>query len=346
MGGQLRVGVVGLGLWGQNHPLVYDDYRRSELAVVCDLDETRAREVAARYRCDWTTDVAELAASDVTTFSVATPDHTHAAPVRTLLAAGKNVLVEKPLTTSLDEARELTELAERSTGLSMVDYHLRWAPNWCLVKDAVDAGEIGTPVMGYVRLSDAIEVAQGWLSWAGRSGPHWFLYPHTMDIVRWIIGQEPRKVYAAGHRGLLAGKGIDTWDCIQAVVEFETCSVTFETSWIVPNGSTGVTDCHATLYGDEGKIDLDHDYNGLAFVGAQKTTYPWVPLGKKDRWGRLDHFMYQPMRHFVDSVLDGTPPACPFRDGLVGVAMIDAVERSLASGQPVEIGELPAPAGP
>ncbi|HEY8455601.1 MAG TPA: Gfo/Idh/MocA family oxidoreductase [Actinopolymorphaceae bacterium] len=337
---RLKVGVVGLGLWGQNHPLVYDDYDRCELAVVCDLDEERARKVASTYRCEWTTDVRELAASDVTTFSVATPDHAHFEPTRVLLEAGKNVLVEKPLTTDLAEAKALTQLAEQSDGKSMVDYHLRWAPNWCLVKDAVEQGELGKPVMGYIRLNDAIEVAENWLSWAGQSGPHWFLFPHTMDLVRWIIGQEPRRVFAAGHRGVLQAKGVDTWDCIQAIVEFDSCHVTFETSWIVPNGNPSVLDCHASLYGDKGKIDLDQDYSGIAFVSDTKTSYPWVPLGKKDRWGRLDHYMYAPMRYFVDCVLDDRTPECPLRDGLVGVAMIHAVVRSLETGQPVDVQEL------
>lgn len=332
----LRVGVVGLGLWGQNHTLVYDDYDRSELAVVCDLDEERAKVAAETYRCDWTTSVSELASSDVRAFSVATPDPYHAEPVTALLEAGKHVLVEKPLTTSLEEARALVELADRAGVRAMVDYHLRWEPRWCLVKDAVEAGEIGDPVMAYIRLNDAIEVAENWLPWAGASGPQWFLFPHTMDLARWVIGREPTRVFAMGHRGVLASKGIDTWDTIQAMVEYEGgAHVTFETSWIAPDGNPSVIDWHATLYGDKGKIDLDHDYTGLSFVSKAKTSYPWVQLGTRDRWGRLDSFVYAPMRHFVDCVLDDVEPACTFRDGLAGVVLIDAVQRSLATGEPV-----------
>jgi predicted dehydrogenase len=336
---RLKVGVVGLGIWGQNHPLVYDDYQRAELAVVCDLDEEKARTVAERYHCDWTTDIQELAASDIPAFSVATPDHTHFEPVRTLLSAGKNVLVEKPMTTDLDEAKALVEAAEKSSGKAMVDYHLRWNPQWSLIKDTVEQGGIGAPVMGYIRLSDAIDVAENWFTWAGDSGPHWFLFPHTMDLMRWVVAEEPRRVFASGHKGVLAGKGVDTWDCIQAIVEFDTCRVTFETSWIVPNSNPSVTDCHMTLYGETGKVEYDQDYAGISFA-TDRFSYPWVPLGKKDRYGRLDHFMYAPMRYFVDCILDGVTPECSFSDGLVGVAMIHAVLRSLETGQPVELSEL------
>lgn len=76
---KIKVGVVGLGVWGQNHALVHSDYRRCELAVVCDLNEDLAREFGERYEREWTTSVDELASSDVEAFSVATPDHTRGA---------------------------------------------------------------------------------------------------------------------------------------------------------------------------------------------------------------------------------------------------------------------------
>ena len=336
---RVKVGVVGLGMWGQNHPLVYDDYDHADLAVVCDLDERLAKETAAKYRCEWTTDIDELAASDVAAFSVATPDYAHCAPVSTLLSAGKHVLVEKPLTTDLAEAKQLADLAGQTDAFAMVDFHLRWDPQWCMVKEAVDRGELGEPVMGYIRLSDAISVAENWLSWAGRSGPHWFLYPHTMDLMRWIIGQEPRRVYATGHRGVLEAKGIDTWDAMQTTVEFDTCNIVFETSWIIPDANPSVLDCHMSLYGDKGKVDYDQDYSGISFA-TDKFTYPWVPVGQRDRYGKLNHYLYAPMRYFIDCVRDGTPPECTFQDGLTVVAMIQAALTSLESGQPVAMDGL------
>ena len=340
MSDKLKVGVVGLGLWGQNHPLVYDNYHRSEVAVVCDRDESRAKALAERYKCDWTTSVDELAASDISTFSVATPDHTHFEPVSTLLRANKNLLVEKPLTTNLDEAKKLVELQEASTGIAMVDYHLRWDPQWSTVKDAVEAGRIGKPHMGYIRLSDAIEVAENWLSWASHSGPHWFLLPHIVDLMSWLFNEKPERVYATGHKGILQSKGIDTWDAVQAMVSFPSGNVTFETSWVVPNTNPIVTDCHMTLYGETGKIEYDQDFSGLSIADGDKFSYPWVEIGKKNRWGQLNHYIYEPMKYFVDCVLDDVTPECTFREGMINTATIEAVVRSLETGHPVELAEL------
>ena len=345
MADKLRVGVVGLGLWGQNHPLVYADYHRCELAVVCDLDEDRARAFGETYRCDWTTDVGELAASDVTAFSVATPDHAHFAPAMTLLRAGKHVLIEKPMTTDLGEAKALARAARESGALGMVDFHLRWSPQYLTVKAMAEAGELGEAVMGYIRLSDAIRVAQNWLSWAGRSGPQWFLFPHTMDLMRWILDADPVDVYAVGRKGLLASQGVDTWDAIQALVRFPASFVTFETSWIVPDSSPSVIDCHMSLYGTAGKVEYDQDYAGLE-IATDRFSYPWMPVGQRNRYGKLDSFLYEPMRHFVDCVVEGRPPTCSLEDGVVNTAMIAATMRSVETGQRVSIADLLADDGP
>ena len=66
----VKMGVIGLGIWGQNHALTYHEYHRSKLVCVCDVDEDRAKEYAQRYGCDFTTDYNQLASADVDAVSV------------------------------------------------------------------------------------------------------------------------------------------------------------------------------------------------------------------------------------------------------------------------------------
>jgi predicted dehydrogenase len=336
MGTVPKVAVVGLGIWGTNHALAYADYDRCELALVCDADRERARATGENLGVAWTDDVAEVAASDVDGVSIATPDHLHAAVTMQMLDAGHNVFLEKPLATSLEEARRLAAAAAASGRIAIVDFQNRWNPAFMGIKESVAKGEIGAPVMGYVRLSDSITVAESWLTWAGKSGPEWFLFPHTIDIVRWIIEQEPVSVYALGKRGILSGRGIDCWDAIQALVQFESCFVTFETSWVVPAGSPSVVDSRFVLYGESGKVDYDWAYNGLTFV-RDRVEYPWIPIGTRDRYGHLTHFVYEPMRHFVDCLAGTAVPEASFDDGLRNVVVIDAIRRSLAEKRPIEL---------
>ena len=337
---ELSIGVIGLGIWGANHPLVYDDYHRSKVTVVCDLDEIKSKKIAEKFKCDWTTDYEEVINSDVAAVSVATPDFAHFDPVSKLLLKNKHVFVEKPLTTNLNEAKELCRLAEKSSSIVMVDFHNRWNPQWGLVKGAIDSGEIGQASMGYIRLSNSIEVAESWLSWAGNSGPQWFLLTHIMDLMNWLLDEIPITLFALGKEGHLRSKGIDTWDSLQVLVEYPSTNVCFETSWIVPNSIPSVIDSQFTLYGDKGKIDFDFDFAGLSFATNSKISFPFFPLGQRDRWGKLSHFMYAPMRYFVDCVLDGITPMCSFEESLVNVAMVQASLDSIATKSPVALKPL------
>jgi predicted dehydrogenase len=338
MGDTVRAAVIGAGIWGQNHALVYNDYHRSELKAVCDLDPSRGKEVADRFGCHFTTDIESIAHDqEIDTVSVTTPDHAHYDPVMTMVKAGKNVIVEKPFTTDVEQAIQLYDAASQWDKKFMVDFQMRWNPSYMVVKEAILQGELGKPHMGYARLSDAIDVAENWLTWSAQSGPHWFLFPHTMDIMRWCFDQEPVEVYAAGSRGVLADRGIDTFDAIQAQVRFsDGAFATFETSWIVPNSSPSVIDAYFSLYGTEGKVELDGDYSGIA-LASDKFKYPWAPVGKRNLYGKLDHRIYEPIKYFVDCVYEDNEPVSTFYDGLVNTIMIDATLQSIEAGKPIPI---------
>lgn len=333
---QLKVAVVGLGIWGQNHALSFADYHRSELVAVCDLNEVRAGEIASQYHCKALTDYRAIAQDpDITAVSIATPDPRHFEVTMAMLKAGKHVFLEKPFVTRVDEGVELVKQAQASGVQAMVDFQLRWNPSYQIIKEEVTSGNLGEPVMGYIRLSDAIEVALNWLPWAAESGPQWFLMPHIADLMYWFFGTVPESVYALGHRGVLKEQGVDTFDAIQSVLRFPNGGfATLETSWIVPNGTASVTDCQMALYGTKGRIEFDQDYSGLTITDAKKVSYPWVPVGRKNIFGRLDSYIYEPMRTFVDCVLEGQDVPSPFSEGLINTAIIEASLRSIQSGAP------------
>src|SRR5262245_303211 len=124
----VKIGIIGAGLWGTNHALALTTYPRSTVLLICDRDEGRARTLAERFGCAWTTSLDQLASSDVDAVTIATPDHLHAEPTLAMLRANKHVLVEKPLATSVSEARAMSEAAEASGLKLMVDCHARWHP--------------------------------------------------------------------------------------------------------------------------------------------------------------------------------------------------------------------------
>jgi predicted dehydrogenase len=334
----VSVGIVGAGIWGSNHALALTTHPRARLAMICDRDPDRARRAGERFGCAWTTNIEELAASEVQAVSIATPDHLHRDPAVTMLRAGKHVLVEKPLATSVADSLLMVAAAEEARVHLMVDFHARWHPLFMGARGYVERGELGAPVMAYARLSDTIYVPTEMLPWSGDSGPEWFLFPHTMDIVRWLFGREPIEVYAKGYRGVLDDKGIRCWDAIQALVEFEgRAFCTFETSWIVPTSYTNVVDNRLSLYGQKGGLEIRNEPNLWAFTDRFHTPFSSESV---TRYGKAWGFQYEPIRYFIDCLADGATPEVTGRDGLMVTAMIEATLLSLAERRPVAIAEV------
>ena len=110
----MRAGVVGAGHMGQYHILVYAELWNVDLVGIVDVDQEKARRLAAQYETRAITDHRELIGK-VDVASVAVPTDRHFAVTRDLLEAGIHVLVEKPMTPTLEEAKELFRLA-RQTG--------------------------------------------------------------------------------------------------------------------------------------------------------------------------------------------------------------------------------------
>ena len=334
---RINMAVIGAGIWGENHAAALSTYPIVDLKLICDLDESRAKALAQRVGCDWTTEIDDVAGADIEAVGIATPDHAHAAPCLAVIDAGKHVLVEKPLTTDVDEARRIVDSARAKGVKLMVDFQLRWHPQYMAAKHYMETGELGDGVMGYARLSDTIHVPTEMLAWGARSGPEWFLFPHTMDITRWILDEKPVEVFARGSRRVLAGMGIDAYDAVQASFQFERSFVTFESCWIIPNSYPTVVDICFTLYGSKGCIELDGN-PGIA-VSSDRYKYPFGSHAVT-RYGKPFGHFYESIRHFADCIAEDKEPAATGEDGLIATAMIAATMRSLEAGRSVAMDEI------
>jgi predicted dehydrogenase len=123
----LRVGVVGLGQWGRHHARIYASLPDVELTGVVDRNRTELRGFVNRYRTSGYTDHRDLIGK-VDAVSIAVPTALHHAVARDFLHAGVHVLVEKPITTTVEEAEELVTLAERAEITLLVGHVERFKP--------------------------------------------------------------------------------------------------------------------------------------------------------------------------------------------------------------------------
>ena len=111
----LNAVVIGTGVWGRNHARVYASLKNVNLFGVVDQDETRAKEIGEFYQTNYYTNVDEVLQNpDIDIISICTPTVTHADIAAAALKMGKNVLVEKPMTNTISEAKTLIQLAKEN----------------------------------------------------------------------------------------------------------------------------------------------------------------------------------------------------------------------------------------
>jgi predicted dehydrogenase len=124
---KIRTAVIGAGSFGRNHIRVCRQIERAELVAVVDTDRERAEDAASQAGCEAFTEVAELAGK-VDAAIVATPTVTHADIACSLLDAGIDVLVEKPIAPSLEQARRITGAAAAGGRILQVGHLERFNP--------------------------------------------------------------------------------------------------------------------------------------------------------------------------------------------------------------------------
>lgn len=331
--------VIGTGIMGEKHARVYAESPHTHLVAVADLNERRARSVAERYGnvravTDYRTLFEDPAIVGV---SVATPDHLHVRPVVDALEAGRHVLVEKPLATTPADCNAIIDAARRSGSKIMVNYSHRWAPPYVAAKRAVEDGTRGRPIMAYARKNDTIYVPTEMLQWAEGTTPASFLSSHDIDLVRWYFRSEARRVYAHGVKRVLKARGIDTYDAIQALVEFDGGSMaTFESSWIYPNTFPTTTDSFVELVLEQGSIHIDRKAEMVEVSNPESFHYPTLSIACEID-GRLEGAFKYSIEHFVRCVAEDKEPQITAQDGRAVAEIVEAIHRSIKQQQPIHL---------
>ena len=330
----IGVGIIGAGIMGEGHAAAVAIDPRARLVGIASLEG--AEKLASQFGAGLATKNYRdlLARSDIQVVIVATPDHAHYEICKAAIEAGKNVLVEKPLTVDLDEADRLIETVRRSGLKLMACFSHRWIPPYWAAHEAVAAGKIGRPVLAYARKNDPIFVPTKMLSWAAGTTPAWFLSSHDIDLVTWYMGDRATEVYATAVWGVLHSRGIETPDAIQAQVRFAKGGVaTFESCWIYPNTFPTVTDSFIEVVGEAGVIHLERKDEQLQI--ATQEAYEWPrTLVRPMIAGRQQGALTEIVHHMIACVRDDKPPLVTLESSREVTAILDAVHRSIASRKP------------
>jgi predicted dehydrogenase len=333
---KVKIGVIGLGIMGEQYTRIYNAHPLAEVVAVSNRTSARLDEIADKYhiKSRYASYEELLADKSVEAVCIATPDYAHYEFVKAALEAGKHVLCEKPFTTELAEADELLRLSQsRPQQKLQVAFNHRWLSSYYHGFAAIQRGDIGRPVAGYARKNDTIWVATEMINWAHKTTPTHFLGAHDIDLMRWFFGSEPTEVHAYGAKGVLQEKGVDTYDLIQAQVKFESGAfATIESAWIYPNVFPTIVDSFVEVIGSQGHIHFDRKRESIEMSTEKQFTYPKVFL-TAEIFGKLRGAFVECLSDFLDAILNDTEPKVTAFDGRQVTAVLDAVSRSLASGK-------------
>ncbi len=335
-----RFAIVGAGLFGETHAKAYTTHPGAELSVVCDINEKRAAEVAKQYGAgrscsDWR-EVADDGSVDAV--SVATPDFAHTDIAVGLAQAGKHILVEKPLAMTAAECEQIIAAAREAGVRLMVDFHNRWSPAFHEAHSLVEAGDLGTPRYVYFRLSNTTFVPKKMLAWAEQSSVLWFLGTHAIDMVCWLVGEWPRRVYSVSRRQVLESMGVDTPDLFLSTLEFPGGAVaTIENCWLLPECAPHIVDLKCEVVGTKAAAHIDTTSNRLLEVDGPAGVRYVELFGGPVVHGRQLGFAVESIRHFADCVIHEREPIVTGEVGLEVTRIAKAIERSAQTGGPVDI---------
>lgn len=223
---RIEVAVVSAGGAGRAHIQRFVKNPRVNLVAIYDPREEMLKEFswlesAGGYT---TTEYRELLEDNrIELISICSPDHTHVEYAKNAVEAGKHVLVEKPMATTLEQCEELRRTLEGARIKFGVHHQMRYVPCFRKAKEILGSGRLGTPLIieaDYVH--DMRERATRFDSWRlGKSEPQEVVLgmsSHTIDLIRWMVDEEVEEVFAyATHVGW---EEYPTYDTVMVLLKF------------------------------------------------------------------------------------------------------------------------------
>ncbi|WP_275263115.1 Gfo/Idh/MocA family protein [Segeticoccus rhizosphaerae] len=332
-----RVGVIGAGVMGTAYASAMTSGTlawRCELVGIADTNPDAAHNLAGRVGCaayNSPDDLLSQAHPDAV--YIAVPDRLHLAPFLTAAHHGVAILVEKPLATTLEDALAMQEAARAAHVVARVNFSNRFNPPFVRAREAIDRGDLGEVIGVSARLSNVIDYPTKHLRWADRTTCGWFLLSHLFDLVRWLAGAEADRVTAAGVKRRLASMGLDTYDLIHALVEYEGgLSGAYESAWVLPPSLPSLVDCNVQIVGTDGRALIDTHSQTVHIATQQHLSYP----------ATLD-WTDASITSFLDAADLGVPvPPEQLADGVENTRLLVALHQSLETGAPVPVVREPA----
>jgi predicted dehydrogenase len=359
----LKTGIIGCGKVTGIHAAALKAMANASFTAIYSRDAKKAAEYASRYGVKPYTSITEMIQREqLDMVTICTPHPAHAGPTIEALRAGANVLIEKPLASSLEDCDAMLAVAkETGKKIGIISQRRFYAPCQRL-KAAIDAGKIGKPALGTVAMF-------GWRNedyyksdpWRGKwkeegGGVLVNQAPHQLDLLQWFMGSEIEEVYGTWKN--INHPYIEVEDTALAILKFKNGAVA---NIIVSNAQKPGIYGKVHIHGSNGaSVGVQTDGGAMFIAGMTSILEPpvndlWTVPGEEHllkEWVKEDsdyfngvdsanYFFQLQFEDFIDAIHEDRKPMVSGKEGRVTVEIFTAIYRSQREGKPVKFPLLP-----
>ena len=287
----MKVGVIGVGVMGQNHVRVYSELPNCKLVGIADINETLAESVAQKYHTQAFYDYKDLIKTGVEAVSIAVPTSLHSEVASFFLGKGVHCLVEKPIASNVEDAKMLVELARKTGSKLMVGQIERFNPAVQKIKEIIDSGRLGRILIISSRRVGPVPPR------VVDIGITIDLATHDIDIARYLFGKEPVKV-CAKHGSILHKKE----DHVIGLLDFGEGVAIIEANWFTPHKVRT-----AVVTGTEGIAYIDYIEQRITIFDSNWKIEPKI---------EKEEPLIKELSHFIDCLEHDKIPLVTGEDGV------------------------------
>jgi predicted dehydrogenase len=333
LGERLRVGLLSAAhLHVDGYAPILASMPDVKLIGLTDPDEARGRAFAKAHGLAYLGNREEMLGRHPEAVVVTSENSRHREDVEACAQAGVHVLCEKPLATSVADARAIVDACRSAGVMLMTAFPMRFSAPVRAVEAAIRGDEIGSVrAIAGVNQGQLPSRHRAWfadqrLAGGGALMDH---VVHLADLYRWMLGAEIVEVFALTNRILYADRTeVETGGLLLLTLS-DGSFASIDCSWSRPDTYPTWGGLGMEIVGDRGIIELDPFRQRFTLHGSGDPGPRWTFWGSDP-----DRAM---LRAFVDAVRDGRQPPISGLDGLRAVEVVEAAYRSAASGQPVRI---------
>ncbi len=354
---KIRTGIIGCGKVGDFHARAYEGIENSDFMAVCDSNIGRAKAFAEIYGVAAYDDIEKMIREcGLDVVSVCTPHPLHADPAVTAADCGCNVLIEKPLASTLEDCDRIIEAGRKNHVIIGTMVQRRFYRPCMRIRQAVEEGKLGTPVLGMVTMLGWRDKnyydSDPWRgTWKGEGGGVLVNQaPHQIDLLQWYMG-EVDEIYGVWKN--LNHPYIEVEDTAAAVIKFKNGGIG---NIVVSNSQNPALYGKVHIFGDNGAAVGVQTDGGAMFVAGMSTIAEapyndlWTVNGEAEMlegWKKEDmeffnsvdstHYYHKlQIQDFVDAVQNGTKPLVDAEEGRKTVEIFTGIYRAAGTNSVIK----------